>query len=195
MTKTRTKLAVPAGLLALVLAPALAACGSDSGEEAAAETPSSATSDEAASLTVTDPWVKATKDEMSAAFGTLVNESDEDITVVGATTSASDTTELHETVQNDDGSMAMQAKEGGFTIPAGGEHVLEPGGDHVMLMGLTEPVEAGTTVTVTFALDDGTTLAVEATAKPFTGADENYQDGEHGDMGDMGGESSEGGDH
>ncbi|TYL51949.1 copper chaperone PCu(A)C [Nocardioides sp. BGMRC 2183] len=174
---TSTKLAT--GVLALTVASLLTACGSDTSEAATDEPATGQSTDEAAQFSVEDPWVKATDEEMTAAFGTLVNESDEEITVVAATTSASDMTELHETVQNDDGSMAMQAKEGGFTIPAGGEHVLEPGGDHVMMMDLTEPVEAGTVVTITFTLDDESTVAVESTVKPFTGADENYQGGEH----------------
>ena len=51
--------------------------------------------------------------------------------------------------------MQMQPKPGGFTVPAGGELVLQPGGEHVMLMGLTTPLESGTTATVTLATSDG----------------------------------------
>ncbi|AIY16590.1 copper chaperone PCu(A)C [Pimelobacter simplex] len=166
-----------AAVLAAALVPALAACGSGS-EDARDQAPTSGSSPAAkAALTVTDPWVKAAPSGMTAAFGTLVNEGSSDVTVVAATTSVNDTTELHETVENEDGSMAMRPKEGGFVIPAGGSLALEPGGDHLMLMGLTEPVEAGTTVTITLTLGDGTTTDVEATVKAFDGADEKYQNG------------------
>lgn len=166
-----------AAVLAAALVPALAACGSGS-DDARDQAPTSGNSPAAkAALTVTDPWVKAAPSGMTAAFGTLVNEGSSDVTVVAATTSVNDTTELHETVENEDGSMAMRPKEGGFVIPAGGSLALEPGGDHLMLMGLTEPVEAGTTVTITLTLDDGTTTDVEATVKAFDGADEKYQNG------------------
>ncbi|MFC7639982.1 hypothetical protein ACFQX6_02210 [Streptosporangium lutulentum] len=36
-------------------------------------------------LAITDPWVKATKRGMTAAFGTLVNNTDADVTVVSGT--------------------------------------------------------------------------------------------------------------
>lgn len=183
-------------LLCGLLLPALAACGDDDEGPAAAKddtsgSPSSLT--QADALSVTDPWVKAAEasDGMTAAFGTLVNGTDEDITVVSASTTLNDRTELHETVENADGSMAMQPKDGGFVIPAGGTHELRPGGDHIMLMGLTEPLAAGTTVAVELTLGDGSTTTVEATVKPFDGADENYQGS---DMGDMGGMESDGGD-
>lgn len=186
---------LPAAVLAALLLPALVACGED---EAGATDASDASSqdagaDEAAALSVTDPWVKATDESMTAAFGTLVNDSGTDITVVGGEVAGAGMVELHETVQNDDGSMAMQAKEGGFVVPAGGEHVLEPGGDHVMLMELSDAYEAGTTVTLTLELADGSTSEVEATVKPFDGADEDYQGGgsetgEDAEM-DMGGDS------
>ncbi|MBS2936775.1 copper chaperone PCu(A)C [Nocardioides sp. J2M5] len=197
MRTTRFAALLSAAALTLVVS----GCGSDdptttaSDSSSGSDTSASETT-EASSLSVTDPWVKSAEEGMTAAFGTLVNEGDSDITVVSAT--ASDITgmmELHETVQNDDGSMAMQPKEGGFVIPAGGEHELSPGGDHLMIMDLTRPVEPGETVTLTLTLDDGSTTDVEATVKEFTGADENYQDGEGMDMDsdegmDMGSEDS-----
>ncbi len=161
-------------LLCGLLAPALAACGSDDPKAAESSAP---TTTEADALTVTDPWVKAADSGMTAAFGTLVNDSDEEIDVVKAETDVNAMTELHETVENADGSMAMRPKEGGFTIPAGGEHELAPGGDHIMLMELAKPVAAGTTVTLTLTLGDGSTKELEATVKPFDGGDEKYQSG------------------
>ena len=180
---------------ALALSTALGACGSEgsddatSASEALTSTPSpdaaaTAAATEAESLTMTDPWVKSAEEGMTAAFGTLVNSGDSDVTIVSAETDITDTMELHETVQNDDGAMAMQEKDGGFVVPAGGEHELAPGGDHLMIMDLLRPVGPGEAVTITLTLDDGSTADVEATVKDFTGADEEYQDGDSGmDMG------------
>lgn len=171
------KSTLSAVLLCGLLAPGLAACGTDdppaSGSTSAS--PSATARTQAESLTVTDPWVKAAGSGMTAAFGTLSNTSDADIDVVGASTTVNDMTELHETVENADGSMAMRPKEGGFVVPAGGELTLAPGGDHLMLMDLKGPVAAGTTVTITLTLADGSTTEVEATVKPFEGGDEKYQ--------------------
>ncbi|WP_418060073.1 copper chaperone PCu(A)C [Pimelobacter simplex] len=170
-----------AAVLTAALVPALAACGSgteDARDQAPSGSPTSGSPTTAeAALTVTDPWVKAAPSGMTAAFGTLVNEGTSDLTVASASTDVNEMTELHETVENEDGSMAMRPKEGGFVIPAGGSLTLQPGGDHLMLMGLTKPLEAGTTVTITLTLGDGTTTEVEATVKAFDGADEKYQSG------------------
>lgn len=170
------------------LAGGLTACGDDTTGTAGTagtaspaspsdSTPSesSSTLDEAASLTVTDPWVKAAESGMTAAFGTLVNSGDTDVVVVSATSGITATMELHETVESADGSMAMQPKQGGFVVPAGGEHELAPGGDHLMMMNLTQAALPGEVVTVTLTLQDGSTLEVEATVKSFSGADEEYQ--------------------
>ncbi len=176
---------------ALALTTALGACGTEDSEatsgadSSSSSTTSGATSDatEAEYLTMTDPWVKSAEDGMTAAFGTLVNSGDRDVTIVSAEADITDMMELHETVQNDDGGMAMQAKDGGFVVPAGGEHLLAPGGDHLMIMDLLRPVQPGEAVTITLTLDDGSTIVVEATVKAFTGADEDYQDGDMSDMG------------
>ncbi len=169
------KSTLSAVLLCGLLAPALAACGEDDPPASASSSPSSGETTQAEALTVTDPWVKAAGSGMTAAFGTLSNSSEEDIDVVSASTPVNATTELHETVENADGSMAMRPKEGGFVVPAGGEVSLAPGGDHLMLMELKGPLAAGTTVTITLTLGDGSTTEVEATVKPFEGGDEKYQ--------------------
>ena len=81
--------------------------------------------------------------------------------------------ELHEVVMKD-GEMVMQPKEGGIPIPAGGSATLEPGGDHIMLMDVTEPIEPGDVVELDLELSDGSTLTMTAIAKEFSGADEDY---------------------
>lgn len=135
------------------------------------------------SLTIADAWVKAADEGMSAAFGTLENAGATDITIVSATTSASGMVELHETIENDAGEMVMQAKAGGFVIPAGGSYELAPGGNHIMLMDLTAALKAGDESTVTLTLSDGSTFDFTALAKDYSGANETYE----GDMGmDMG---------
>lgn len=180
--------AVVVGVLGL--STVLAACGSNgsNGSDAAGAdaSASDASSDTAAAttgtdpLTVVDPWVKATDESMTAAFGTLVNATDADLTVVAATSDVAGVVELHEVVADDSGAMLMQPKEGGFVVPAGGTHELTAGGDHLMLMDLVRPLTAGEDVHVTLELSDGSTQEVHALVKPFAGADETYAGGAHG---------------
>lgn len=165
-TKHLTRLAA----LAAVSLIALTGC-------AAAEAPTeSAPAGE--TVAITDAWVKATDEDMSAAFGTLTNDGDDDITVVSATTDAAGMVELHETVENEAGEMIMREIEGGFSIPAGGSLLLEPGADHIMLMGLTGALSAGDEVTVTLTFSDDSTYEFTAPVKDYSGANENYDEGD-----------------
>ena len=82
--------------------------------------------------------------------------------------------------------------EGGFPIPAGGELLLEPGGDHIMLMCLTAPLLPGDEVELVLQFEGGTEHPMTANVKDFAGAQENYGGmeepsdggGEHGAEGD-----------
>ena len=126
---------------------------------------------------------KAAKDaadgsDMTAIFGTLHNNSDKDITVVGFTTSLGEASyQIHEVVDG-----VMRQKDGGFDIPAGGTHELAPGGDHFMVMDYEPAIEAGDTIDVTLLLEGGATATVSDVAvRTMLPGDESY-----GDLGDLG---------
>ncbi|MBH0008606.1 copper chaperone PCu(A)C [Salinibacterium sp. SWN1162] len=170
-------------VLAVLAAGALALAGCST--TASTDSESDDMESMATTLTTSDTWVKAIDSGMTAAFGMVENPTDADITIVSATTSASDMTELHETLENESGDMVMQPIEGGFTVPAGGMLMLEPGGNHIMIMGVTDPILAGDDVTVTLTLDDGSTVEFTAPAKDYSGANENYEGDDDMDDGDM----------
>lgn len=128
-------------------------------------------------IAISDAWVKSAAEGMSAVFGRLTNNSGSDITVVSATSKASSMIELHETVQNDAGEMIMRPIQGGFVVPAGGARELAPGGDHIMLMGLTGPLKAGEEVSFTLTLSDGSEFVFSAPVKDYSGANEKYDGG------------------
>lgn len=155
---------------------ALSGCAAATTAEPATATP------QAKAITIVDGWVKAADSGMSAAFGTLENDGTTAVTVVGVASAASTAMQLHETVENASGSMVMQEKKGGFTIPAKGRLELAPGGNHLMLMDLTAPIAAGDEVTFTLTMKDRSTATFTAPAKDYTGADENYVGGDM-DMG------------
>lgn len=127
-----------------------------------------------AALTVTDQWVKAAPSGMTAMFGTLTNDGDSEIRVVSGTSDIAGKVELHEMV-DEGGQSVMREKKGGYAIPAHGTVKLAPGGEHIMLMDLKKPIVAGQTVVVTLRLADGSTHAVTAIARDFSGNQENYQ--------------------
>lgn len=128
-------------------------------------------------VSIQNAWVKATDGAMSAAFGELINSGTGDVTIVSATSPESPELQLHETTGDGSGEMVMQQKEDGFTIPAGGTMLLEPGGNHIMLMGLTAPIKAGDEVSVTLVFSDGSSYEFTAPAKDYSAANETYDDG------------------
>ena len=130
---------------------------------------------------VQDAYVKATEamdsegmgSFMTGAFMTLVNETDHDVTLVSAKSSIAPMVEIHEVVNG-----VMQKKEGGIAIKAGETVLLKPGGDHVMLMGMTEPLLPGSEVTITLVFDDESTLEIVAPVKVVNVEQEHYHSAE-----------------
>ncbi|MES2187915.1 MAG: copper chaperone PCu(A)C [Pseudomonadota bacterium] len=73
--------------------------------------------------------------------------------LVGITTSAADTAEVHE-MKMDGDIMRMRPIVGGLVLPARKTVELTPGGSHVMLMGLKQPIVRGSTLTLTLRFAD-----------------------------------------
>jgi copper(I)-binding protein len=114
-------------------------------------------------ITVTDVWMRepAEGQTRTAAYGTITNDGDTDVTLVSASVPFDATVEIHETIMGDDGSMQMQEVPEGFVVPAGGSFTLEPGGPHIMLIDI-EPADITGTIDVTMVFDDGTEVTVGA---------------------------------
>ncbi len=121
-----------------------------------------------------EQWARAADSGMTAVFGTLANTGHHDARIVSANSPAAGMVELHEVV-GDMGSKVMRPKDDGFTIPAGGTRELTPGGDHLMLMGLTAPLQPGADVRFTLVFEDGSSSTVTAQVRDFAGGGENYQ--------------------
>lgn len=168
MSRARTHLLRAA--TAVAVAATLAACGSSG----TSSTGSSAPSTSASAVSASDAWVKTAPSGMTAAFVTLTNRSATDEVVVAATSPVSRMVQLHETVAQG-GRMVMQENKDGIPVPANGTAILEPGGDHLMLMDVTAPIKAGEVVPFTLTFASGATLTFSATAKDFAGAQESYQ--------------------
>ena len=192
----------PRIFVSIVAASALALAGCSNSEQdstqndsapetaanASAESDDDIADDADDALDFEDAVVRAMAEDadMTAIFGTLVNESNEDIEIVAFSSSVdAGINEIHETVDGQ-----MREMEEPLIIPAGESVALEPGGAHFMLMDVKEPVMAGDEVTVTVELADGSTEEFDDIPVRTIGAgDENYGDlghdhGDHGDHGD-----------
>ncbi len=75
-------------------------------------------------------------------YMTIVNDGDADDLLLGGETTAAETIELHESI-DDSGVLRMEPRPDGIAIPAGEETVFDSGGLHVMLVGLTADLLPG----------------------------------------------------
>lgn len=120
----------------------------------------------AADVSVNDAYARAVPPGQpnSAAFMQITNNGDTAITVTGASTSAADVAELHTHTQ-DNGIMRMRRLDG-IELPAGQTVSLQPGGLHVMLIGLEKNLSEGESVDLTLEFSDGSTEVLEMPVQP-----------------------------
>ena len=113
-------------------------------------------------IEIVDPYALSAgmNAKSGAAFFTIRNTGDTDDRLIDAKSDAAARVELHTHIM-EDGIAKMRQVEDGFPIPAGSEHLLMRGADHVMFMGLNEPFVDGKMVAVTLVFESGLTLDVE----------------------------------
>lgn len=140
----------------------------------------------AGDISISEPWARANPAPggAGAAFMVINNGSDTADTLLSASSPAAKVTELHTHVMDGD-VMRMTAVEE-IEVPANGAATLEPGGFHVMLMQLVEPLKEGTTfpLTLSFANAGEMTVPVAVmavtTKGPMQHGDMQHGDGTHG---------------
>ena len=111
---------------------------------------------------VSDPWGRPSPSSASnAAFYMQLEGSDTDDRLVSAESPACQVVELHET-QMSDGVMSMQFLPEGIPVPAGETVSLEPGGLHVMCLGVTEALVEGESATVQLQFEESGLVTVDA---------------------------------
>jgi periplasmic copper chaperone A len=87
-----------------------------------------------------------------AAYVTITNTGKSSDRLIGVEGDAAGMIQIHMTEMTN-GVMSMKEVEGGIEIPAGGTIQLEPGGNHVMLMGLKAPLVEGETLPLTLVFE------------------------------------------
>ena len=106
-------------------------------------------------ILVTDAYARASTPnaKAGAAFLILENTSDEADRLISVKSPVAARIELHTHIDAGNGVMQMREVEDGFTVPPGGSRTLKRGGDHIMLMGLREPLLDGVSITATLVFE------------------------------------------
>lgn len=122
-----------------------------------------------AEVSVSEAYVRAVPANQinSAAFMTLTNKGESDLALISATSSAAKTVELH-THQHDNGVMRMRRIDE-IKLPAGEAVTLQPGGLHVMLIGLTQPLNPDHNVDLTLKFSDNSEEVLNVPVKSVVG--------------------------
>jgi periplasmic copper chaperone A len=117
----------------------------------------------AAGVTVENPFARSSPMEggTAGAFFTVRNGGPIADRLTAAAFAGAEAVELHETV-DEGGVMKMRPHPEGWEVPAGGQLELKPGGKHVMLIGLKEPLKPGTEIEITLTFEKAGVVRVKA---------------------------------
>jgi len=127
-----------------------------------------------AGITVTDAWARTSPmvAAAGAAYMVIENTGTETDALLGASSPAAATVEVHETYKVEaESPMASDGMGGGMMgmrpisrleVPAGGSVELKPGGYHVMLIDLTADLTAGSTIEITLRFENAGEVKVTA---------------------------------
>lgn len=116
---------------------------------------------DAAAITVEDALCRPTPNgrDMTACYMTLTAPADDRLMSIAAPDAAR--AELHE-MKTENGMMRMAGIVGGLPLPSGQAVTLAPGGNHVMLLGLSRPLAQGDTVSLTLGFEKAEPVTVVA---------------------------------
>lgn len=104
-----------------------------------------------AQTTISDAWVRGMVAPQRATGAFMKITSAQGGKLVAVSTPAARVAEVHEMVMQGD-VMAMRAIEA-LELPAGKAVELKPGGHHLMLMGIEQPLKTGETVPLTLTIE------------------------------------------
>jgi copper(I)-binding protein len=105
-------------------------------------------------IRIESSWARATPPGAKAggAFVTLLNTGDAPDRLVSASSGAAERIELHTHIKDGD-VMRMREVEGGIPLPPGETVKLQPGGFHIMLLGLKQGLNAGSSFPLTLTFE------------------------------------------
>ncbi|AHE97087.1 hypothetical protein THITH_00985 [Thioalkalivibrio paradoxus ARh 1] len=129
-----------------------------------------------------DAWVRLLPPTQpnTAAYMTLRNLTDADLHIIAAESPAARVTELHDHVQDAEGVMRMREVDA-IVIPAHGKVELKPGGLHVMLIDMVEPLQQGQHVPITLYVEGFQDLHLHAPVQHAgSGAGHDHHHDHHG---------------
>ena len=136
-------------------------------------------------IAIDQPWARASLGNApnSAAYMILQNTGAVPDRLIGGSTPVATQVQLHTHVM--EGGVAKMRPVDAIEVAPGQPTVLEPGGAHVMLQGLTQKLEEGTTMPLTLVFEHAGKVTLEVPVEGIMagrgpGHDDSMDHGEHG---------------
>jgi len=125
----------------------------------------------AGTITVVEPWSRATAEGVAvgAAYMVIKNNGVAAINLVGGATPIAEAVEVHTMTMEGDVTR-MRPVTDGLLIPPGGSIEFKPGANHLMLVGLKKRLSEGENVPLTLAFEPAASVDVEVAVKAAGGA-------------------------
>jgi copper(I)-binding protein len=115
---------------------------------------------EAGALRIVNPWTRAAGQGMQGGgFLIIRNTAATPDRLVSATSPAAGRLELHTHIR--DGDVMRMRPVTDILVPANGEVTLQPGGLHLMLIGLTRPMSDGQSIPVTLRFEQAGEVTIQ----------------------------------
>lgn len=105
-----------------------------------------------AQVAIDAPWVRATVPRQPATGAFMRLTAARDLRLVGARSPAAEQVEIHEMAMQ--GQMMRMRQVASLALPQGRAVALAPGGYHLMLIGLKQPLRAGEQAALTLVFED-----------------------------------------
>ena len=138
-----------------------------------------------AEIMVEDAWVRLPPPvaDTAAGYMTIRNHNGKDVEITKVSTAIATNPEFH-TMEMHDGMMHMQKMEK-VIVPAHGGITFNPGGNHLMLIGLTRALKTGEHLMITLETSDGQSVMIHAEVRDARGGDHgaDESDDDHGHHG------------
>jgi len=117
---------------------------------------------------IKDVWVRATAGtgKVTAGYGVIVNSGAVGDQLISVSTSAAMMVDVHQS-KHEGGVMKMEPVRG-LVIPASGIVELKPGGYHLMIMNVSQPLKAGEDIDLVFTFKNQGPVKVRAKVAPLS---------------------------
>jgi hypothetical protein len=111
-----------------------------------------------APVTVEAPWARPSTGKTGAVYFNITNNGSADDALVGVESDIADKVQIHEMKM--DGAIMRMRKMDRLVLPAGKTVEVAPGGIHIMLIGLRQPLKEGDAFPLKLLLEKGSAIDV-----------------------------------